>query len=96
MLAALEFADGRGIAFGFLAEFAGEVQIDDVVGEGGLAGAGDAGEAEEEAEREIGVELFEVVAGGSLDGEDCLVGLRRVAGTGMDFWPVSQVRVPVG
>ena len=47
MLAALEFLDGRGIAFGFLAEFAGEVQIEDVVGEGGLAGTGNAGEADE-------------------------------------------------
>ena len=45
VLGALEFLDGRGVAFGFLAELAGEVQIEDVVGEGGFAGAGDAGEA---------------------------------------------------
>ena len=75
VLAALEFLDGRGIAFGFLAELAGEVQIEDVVGEGGLAGAGNAGEAEEEAEREVGVEFAEVVAGGAADGEELFGGL---------------------
>ncbi len=73
---------GCGIAVGFLAEFAGEVQIDDVVGEGGLAGAGDAGEAEEEAEREIGVEFPEVVAGGAADGQDFFVGLAAAGGNG--------------
>ena len=75
MLAALEFLDGGGVAVGLLAELAGEVLIEDVVGEGGLAGTGDAGEAEEEAEREIGVEFPEVVAGGSADLEELFGGL---------------------
>ena len=43
MLGTFEVFDGRGVAFGLLAEFAGEVQIEDVVGEGGFPGAGDAG-----------------------------------------------------
>ena len=67
MLRTLEFLDGRGVTFGFLAEFAGEVQIEDIVGEGGFAGTGDAGEDGEEAEREVDIEFPEIVAGGTAD-----------------------------
>ena len=67
-MAAFQLADGSGVAFGFLAEFAGEIEIEDVVGEGGFAGAGNAGEADEEAERDVGVEFLEVVAGRAADG----------------------------
>ena len=95
VLGAFEFLDGRGVAFGFLAELAGEVQIEDVVGEGGFAGAGDAGEADEEAEREIDVEFLEVVAGGAADGEEFFGGLAAgVRGWRWICWPVSQGRVP--
>ncbi len=48
-------------------QLAGDVGVEDVVGEGRLAGAGDAGEADEEAKRDVGVEFLQVVAGGSLD-----------------------------
>ena len=59
------------------------------MGEGGLAGAGDAGEADEEAEREVGVELaagcggwlrwmaricFAGLAAGCRDGDGFLAG----------------------
>ena len=37
------------------------------MGEGRLAGAGDAGEADEKAEREVGVEFLQVVAGRAVD-----------------------------
>ena len=81
-MGALELADGRGIAIGFLAEFAGEIEVEDVVGKGGLAGTGDAGEAEEEAERDVGIEFLQVVAGGSFDGENLFGGLAAGGGDG--------------
>jgi hypothetical protein len=84
VLAALEVLDGRGVAFGLLAELAGEVQIDDIVGEGGFAGAGDAGEADEEAERESASSFFRLWRVAPRMERSFLVGLRRVSGTGME------------
>ena len=50
-------------------EFAFEGFKEDVVDEGGLAGAGDAGDAEEAAEGEADVDVFEVVFAGADDFE---------------------------
>ncbi len=85
MLAAVEGFDGRGVAHGILAKLAGEVEIEDIVGEGGLAGAGDAGEAEEEAEREIGVEFLQVMAGGAADLDELLGGFAAGFRNGNGF-----------
>jgi len=81
-LGAIELADGRGIAIGFLAEFAGEIEVEDVVCEGGLAGAGDACQADKEAKRDVGIEFLQVVAGGSFDGENLFGGLAAGGGDG--------------
>ena len=85
VLGAFQAFDGSGVALGFLAEFAGEIEVEDIVGEGGFPGAGDAGEDGEEAEREIDVEFFEVVAGGTADLEDLLGGLAAFGGDGDGF-----------
>ncbi len=87
MLRAFEFLDGRGIAFRFLAELAGEIQIEDVVGEGGFSQAGNAGEDGEEAEREIDVEFLQVVAGGAADLESFrFAGFAARGGKGDGFF----------
>ena len=85
VLRAFEFLDRRGVTFGFLAELAGEVEEEDVVGKGGFAGAGDACEHREQSEREIDVEFLEIVAGGAADGENALGGLAAGGGDGDGF-----------
>ena len=59
--------DRGGIVFGLEAELSGDVLVNDVVDEGGFAGSGDAGDAAEDAEGDIGVEFVDVVAGGAAD-----------------------------
>ena len=78
VMRAFEFADGSGIALGLLAELAGQVLIDDFVGEGGFAGTGDAGKADEETEGKIDIELAEVVACCTADLEDLFGGFAAV------------------
>ena len=85
-MATFEVLDRRGISFGFLTEFAGEVQIDDIVGEGGFSGARNAGQAEEKAEWKVGIEFFEVVAGGPADLENLFAGLAAFGGNGDEFF----------
>jgi hypothetical protein len=70
----LDRADGGGIAVGVESEMAGDVLIDDVVGEGGFAGAGDAGEADEAVEGSVDVEFADVVAGAPVIVSSFLVG----------------------
>jgi hypothetical protein len=36
MLGTFEFLDGCGVALGFLAELAGEIEVEDIVSEGGF------------------------------------------------------------
>ena len=89
MLGTLEFLDRRGVSLGFLAELAGEIQIENVVGEGRFSGAGDAGKNGEEAEWEIDVEFFQVVAGGTADGEQLFGGFAAGGGDGDGFGAVE-------
>ena len=47
-------------------ELLGEGAVEDVVDEGGFAGAADAGDDGHDAEREVGGDVLEVVGGGVL------------------------------
>lgn len=56
------------------------------MGEGRLAGAGDAGEADEKAERDLGIELADVVAGRAFYGELGFAGLAAFFRDGDGFF----------
>lgn len=66
------FDRGGGIFFviGFATEFFREVEVDDLVGEGGFSRAGNAGEDNEAFERDVDVETAEVVTRCAAEGED--------------------------
>ena len=59
------------------------------MGEGRLAGAGNSGEADEEAEREIRVELLQIVAGRAAEFELSLAGLAALGRNGDRFAAVE-------
>lgn len=65
---AVEFGGG-GIFFEGESKVAGEIVVDDGVGESGFSGAGDSGEADKNAEGEVEIEVLDVVGGGVADGE---------------------------
>ena len=69
--------DVGGFFGGFLTEVAGEVEVEEVVGEGGFARARDAGETGKEVEGELEIEVLDVV--GMAAGED-EVGVGVAAG----------------
>ena len=65
----------RGVALGLQAEAFGEVQVEHVPREGGLARTGNPGDADEQPERNVNVEFPEVVAGRAADRQHPLAGL---------------------
>ena len=77
-------ADDAGFVFGDFAAEALQIAIEDLVDEGALAGAGDAGEAAEDAEGELDIELFEVVLAGAGDFE-VVLGFAPGGGDGDSF-----------
>jgi hypothetical protein len=85
VLRPFDFAERGGITFYFDAELAGDVLIDDVVGEGGFSGSGNAGDAGEETERDVSVQLAQVMAGGAADLEELFGGLAAFGGDGDGF-----------
>ena len=70
---------GRGFFVGDEAEVAGEIVVDDGVGQGGFSGSGNSGECDEDAEGDVDVEVFDVVDRGAGDGE---LGLGLAVGFG--------------
>lgn len=71
---AIDFFDpgnfgGCGFFIGGDAEVAGEIMIDDGVGERGLSGAGNSGEAGEDAEGEIEGEVVDIIDAGAANFE---------------------------
>ena len=65
----LEAMDGGRFFGGLLAEFFAEIEVESVVGEGGLSAARNSGEAGEEVEREGEIEVAEIVFINALEGE---------------------------
>ena len=59
-------------------ELVGEAAIEDLLHEGGLAGTGDAGEADEHAQGDGDIYVLEVVLAGAFDGEAVAVALAAV------------------
>ena len=72
---------GSDCAFG-LAECLHQGAVEDLVDEGGFAGAGDAGDDAEEVEGDVEVDAAEVVDAGSLEEEVFAAGLAAVLGDG--------------
>jgi hypothetical protein len=60
-------ADNAGLVLGDLAFEALQVAVEDLVDEGAFAGAGDTGEAAEDAEGQLDIDFFEVVLAGAGD-----------------------------
>jgi hypothetical protein len=73
--------DGGGVV-GELEALGEEALIDDVVEKGGLAGAGDAAEADEALEGEAEGELAEIVLGGVFKSEGGMLGRNGPAAGG--------------
>ena len=67
-----EFFDRAGVFLDGFAAFAEEIAVEEAVDEGGLAGTGDARHAGEDAEREVGVDFFDVVERGAAELEKFL------------------------
>ncbi len=86
-------ADDSAVLAGLFAgavEFFCEGAVEDVVDEGALAGAADAGDNGHDSEGEVDREIFEVVGVGVLDG-DPVAGKRPRFLTGYDFDLASEV-----
>ena len=84
----LEAADGivrAGFVFGFV-KMLGKGFGEDAVDESGFPGAGNAGEADKEAEGDIGVELVDVVTGGTFNGDFLCSGFAAFFGDGDGFF----------
>jgi hypothetical protein len=67
-------------------EFAAGGLEEDILDEGGLAGAGDAGDDGEEADGEACVEVLEVVLASALDFDPAVGGESAVGGDGDGFF----------
>ena len=83
VMGAGEFAEEmRGVAAFGLAEGLHEGAVEDLMDEGGFAGAADAGDADEEAEGDVDVDAAEVVDAGAGEFEVLAAGLAAVFGDG--------------
>src|SRR5258708_11687634 len=83
MMGAGEYAEEMGgVATYGLAECLHQGSVEDLVDEGGLAGAADSGDADEEAERDVDVDAAEVVDAGAGEFEVFATGLAAVFGDG--------------
>lgn len=70
-------------------QLAGQVGVEDVVDQGRLPGAGDAGHGGQHAEREGDVDVLEVVLPGAVDREQARGSTgRRISGIAIDLLPV--------
>src|SRR5882757_2949823 len=83
MMGAGEFAEEMGgvAAFG-LAECLHQGAVEDLMDEGGFAGAADSGDADEEAEGNVDVDAAEVVDAGAGEFEVLAAGFAAVLGDG--------------